>query len=105
MSDFRKGSSRKLEHLGDTTVGVQRDDVAISGYMNVMSLNPSPRGYYIVGNEVYVDTGPRQQVVDDESQVNQFAFWRSILLIYAGSLLLKVGRLWHWGQCDDGFLV
>ncbi|KAF8556431.1 TPR-like protein [Imleria badia] len=68
--DFSQRSSKELEHLGDTALGFQQYDDAISLYTTALSLNPpSPLGILIKRGKAFLATGSWKQALDDANQV------------------------------------
>ena len=73
MSDFRRRSFKKLEHLGDVAADAQRYDEAISHYSTALLLNPpSPQAILVKRSKARLATGPWKQALDEANQVHHF---------------------------------
>ncbi|KAF8436010.1 hypothetical protein L210DRAFT_3549851 [Boletus edulis BED1] len=67
---FGQHSSKKLEHLGDTAVGVQRYDEAVSHYSTALSLIlSSPQAILIKRSKARLATGSWKEALDDANEV------------------------------------
>ncbi|KAF8435972.1 hypothetical protein L210DRAFT_3549697, partial [Boletus edulis BED1] len=67
---FGQRCSKKLEHLGDTAVGIQRYDEAVSHYSTALSLIlSSPQAILIKRSKARLATGSWKEALDDANEV------------------------------------
>jgi hypothetical protein len=75
LSDFRRRSLKKLEHLGDKAVDAQRYHEAISYYSTSLSINsPAPQGILLKRSKARLAAGSWKQAVDDANEVPYIFF-------------------------------
>ncbi|KAF8127262.1 hypothetical protein EV363DRAFT_491491 [Boletus edulis] len=68
--DFKQRSSEKLDHLGDTAVGAQRYDEAVSHYSTALSLTlSSPQAIFIKRSKARLASGSWKEALDDANEV------------------------------------
>ncbi|KAF8122511.1 hypothetical protein EV363DRAFT_1360163, partial [Boletus edulis] len=68
--DFKQRSSEKLDHLGDTAVGAQRYDEAVSHYSTALSLTLSfPQAIFIKRSKARLASGSWKEALDDANEV------------------------------------
>ncbi|KAG6375215.1 hypothetical protein JVT61DRAFT_3428 [Boletus reticuloceps] len=67
--DFKQRSSEKLDHLGDTAVGAQRYDEAVSHYSTALSLILSSPQAILKRSKARLATGSWKEALDDANEV------------------------------------
>ena len=91
-------SCKKLEHLGDTAVDVQRYDEAISHYSTALSINPpSPQGILSKRSKARVATGSWNQALDDANQVHRSYLMEGLVLLTHHRQVITLDPLSPWG--------
>ena len=73
--------SGKLENLGDTAMGIERYDDAISHYSEALHLHPvTPLSFLLKRSKAYVAKGLWEQALNDANKVRFFASRRLALI-------------------------
>lgn len=70
VPDFKRRCSGKLEGLGNTAMGAERHDDAISLYSAALSLDPpTPQGLFIKRSKAYIASGLWKDALNDANKV------------------------------------